>query len=107
LAGGDVDADDLVHQNLGVPVLAQDGADGLGDVSRREHGKGYLVEQRLKGMMVSAVYHGDVYREMGQAVGGVNSGKAATDDYHAGAAGGRFLVFSGFGEFAQFVRLSA
>jgi hypothetical protein len=58
-------------------------------------------------MVIAAVYDSNVHRQTGQAVGGVNAGKAATDYDRAGAAKGRFFVLSGFGEFAQFVRLSA
>ena len=57
--------------------------------------------------MVAAVDDGEVHRQTGQAVGGVNAGKAATDDYYARAARECLFDLSGFGEFAQFVRLTA
>ena len=87
----DVDADDLVHEHLGVLLVAQDGADGLGDVGRREHGQGHLVEERLKDVVVAAVDDRDVDGEPCEAVGGVDAGKAAADNDHAGAAGPEWL----------------
>ena len=48
LPRGDVDGDHLIHEHLSVALVAQNGADGLGDVGRREHGQRHLVEQRLK-----------------------------------------------------------
>ena len=99
LAGGDVDAHNLVHQDLGIPVLAQDGADGLGNVGRREDGEGDLVEERLKGVVVAAVYDGNVYRKVGQSVGGMDAGKAAAYDDDAGAGVER--LFKRFGQFTQ------
>jgi hypothetical protein len=59
----------------------------LGNVSRGEHGEGHLVEERLKSIVVAAVDYRDVDREPCKAVGGVDAGKAAADDNHAGAAG--------------------
>ena len=56
--------------------MAQDGADGLGDVGRRKHGQRHLVEQRLKGVVVAAVDYGDVDRQVREAFGGVKAGKA-------------------------------
>ena len=45
----------FIHQHLGVGLMAQDGADGLGDVGGREHGQRHLVKQRLKRLMIAAV----------------------------------------------------
>ena len=87
LARVGVDADDLVHEHLGVLLAAQNGADGLGDVRRGEHGEGYLVKQRLKGVVVAAVNYRYVDGEPCKAVSGVDAGKATADDNHAGAAG--------------------
>ncbi len=77
--------------------LAQDGADGLGDVGRGEDGEGHLVEQRLKGVVVAAVDEGDVDGQLGQAFGGVDAGKTAADDDDARACG-RLLSLGGDGQ---------
>ncbi len=76
----EVEADGLVHEDFGVGVVAQDGADGRGDIGRREHGETHLVEQRLEGEVIAAVDHGDVDGQIGQRFGGVGSGEARTDD---------------------------
>ncbi len=76
LPRGGVDADDFVHQHLGVALVAQDGADGLGNVGRRQHGQRHLVEQRLKGVMIAAVDHGDIDGQAREAFGCVQAGKA-------------------------------
>ena len=60
LAGLHVDAGYLIHQHLGVVVLAQDGADGLRNVGGRQHRQSDLVKQRLKCVVIAAVDEGDV-----------------------------------------------
>ena len=99
-----VDAHYLVHQHLGILLAAQDGADGLGDVGRREHSQRHLVKQRLEGVMVAPIYHGYVHRQTGQSFGRVKAGKASADDHHAGTASLRWFERSG--QFAHGVRLS-
>ena len=79
-AGSGVDGDDFFHKYLGIRVLAHDGADGLGDLGRREHGERHLVEQRLEGMVITAVDHGYVHRQLAQGHGCVDAGESASDD---------------------------
>ena len=43
-----IDVDDFVHEHFGVPLVAQDGANRLSDIGRRQHRKRDLVEQGLK-----------------------------------------------------------
>jgi len=50
-------------------------------------GQRHLVEKRLKSVVVAAVYDRDVDGQTGQSIGGVDAGKAATDNDYAGAAG--------------------
>jgi len=104
LAGRDVDGDDLVHEHLGVGLAAEDGADGLGNVGRRQYGEGNLVKQGLKGVVVAAVDYGDVDRQAGKAPGCVEAGKATADDDHAGTAEQRLL--KRFGQLAHVMRLT-
>ena len=107
-AGGEADlacgcsrcAVDLVHEDFSVGLVAEDGADGLGDVGRRKHGQCDLVEQGLEGVVVAAVDEGDVDGQMGQGLGGVEAGKAAAYDNDAGAAGRRWGLW-GSGGIAQ------
>jgi hypothetical protein len=67
-------------------MAAQDGADGLGDIRRGEHGESYLVEERLKSVVVAAVDYRDVDGKACEAVGSVDACKAAAYDNDAGAA---------------------
>ena len=55
---GNVDADHLVHEHLSVALMAQDGADGLGNVGGREHGQRHLIKQRLKEIMIAPIDQG-------------------------------------------------
>ena len=90
-----VDAGDLVHEHLGVLLAAQDGADGLCDVGRREDGECDLVKERLEDVMVAAIHQRYVHRQPGKATGCVNAGKAAADDDNAGSVGERLFKRSG------------
>ena len=56
-----VDPVHFIHQDFGIGLVAQDAADGLGDVGRRKDSQSHLVEQRLKSMMVAAIYDGHIY----------------------------------------------
>ena len=96
MAGGNVDRHDLVHQDLRVGVLAEDGANGLGDVGRGEDGERDLVEERLKDVVVAAVHDRYVDGEFGQAFCRIDAGKAAADDDDA-----RTDVSERFGESGQ------
>jgi hypothetical protein len=69
--------------------MAQNAADGLGDVGRRKHGKRDLIKQWLKDVMVAAVDEGDVDREVSEPFGCVEPGESATDDDDARTAGRR------------------
>ena len=60
--------------------LAQDGADGLGDLRRRQAGRRHLVEQRLEEMVVAPVDHGDVGIGAGEAMRGAQAAEAGADD---------------------------
>ena len=106
LPRGDVDADDLIHQHFGVALVAQDGADGLGDVGRRKHRERHLVEQRLKQMMIAPVDHGDIDRQVRQARGRVEAGEASTDDRPRGGGAALLLVVWRFGQARPIVTLS-
>ncbi len=99
-----VNADYLVHEHLGVLLVAQNCADGLSDVGRREDREGDLIEERLEGVMVAAVHEGYVHGQAGKASGCMNACKAAADDDYAGTVGERLLKRSG--QFAQIVNLS-
>ena len=73
--------------------MAQDGADGLGDVGRRKHGQRHLVEQRLKSVVVAAVDDSDVDGQMREPLGRVQAGESAADDDDAGPASFCILGF--------------
>ena len=51
----DVDADHLIHEHLSVALMAQNGADGLGNIGGREHSQRHLIKQRLKEIVIAPV----------------------------------------------------
>ncbi len=106
LPSNHVDADHLIHQDFSVVVMAQDGADGLGDVGRRQHRERHLIEKRLKEVMIAAVDQGHVDGQVREALGRVEAGKASADDDHAGTAR-RLLVLWRFGQFAHYLNRCA
>ncbi len=57
-------------------------AEGRGDFSGGEDGKGDLVEQRLEGVVVFAVDQRDVDRLIREAFGGVETAETASDNDH-------------------------
>ena len=55
--GGGIDARHFAEHDLYRLLAAEDAADGLGDVGRRQRRRRDLVEQRLEQMMVVTVDH--------------------------------------------------
>jgi hypothetical protein len=96
-----VDVQRLVHHHLRVAGAAEDAADGLRDVSRRKHSQRHLVQQRLKGMVVGAVDHGDVNGQLAQPLRRGDAGESSADDDDARA--GAFRVHA-FGQGRHFCR---
>ncbi len=64
-------------------MMAQNGADGSGDLTGRETGRGHLVEQRLEGVMIFPVDDRDAYRRAGQRLGRVQATEAGAHNYDA------------------------
>ncbi len=94
-----VDADHVVHQNFGVGLLAQDGADGLGDIGRGQDGERHLIEQGLERVMIAPIDDGHIHRELGESDGCVKATKAAAYDDYTRPPARRLL--QRFGQFAQ------
>ena len=84
----EVEGDGFVHEDFGVGVVAQDGADGRSDLGRRKNRQRHLIEERLEREVIAAVDHSDVHRQLRQRFGGVGSGKACAEDHDARAAMG-------------------
>ena len=78
--GGEVEADDLVHEDAGVALAAEQGAERRGDVGRRQAAGRHLVEQRLEQVEVAPVDERDFDRDLAQRLGGVKAAEAAADD---------------------------
>ncbi len=91
-ARSSVEADDLVHQDFGVAVVAQDGADRLRDVSGREDRERNLIEQRLKGVVVLAVDDRDINGKLAEMPGRVDAAEPCADDHNSRASAGRAAV---------------
>jgi hypothetical protein len=80
----EVDVDDLGHHDPDVRLFAEDAADRLGDVRRREDRRRHLVEQRLEQVVVVTVDDDHLDRLLGQRLGRLQPGEAAADDDHLG-----------------------
>ncbi len=80
-----VDVDRLPEQHGRVALLAEDRAQGLRDLARRQGARGDLVEHRLEQVMVPPIDQGDVDEVAGLAevLGGIQAGETAADDDHA------------------------
>ena len=81
--------------------MAQDGADGLGDVGGREHGQRHLIKQRLKEVVIAPVDQRHIDGQVRETFGRVETGEASADDDYAGTARRRLLVIGRIGEFTQ------
>ncbi len=79
----EVEARHLGHEHFDILVTAQDGADGSGNLAGGKTGGGYLIEQRLEGVMIFPVDHGDAHGRAGQRLGCVQAAEAGADDHHA------------------------
>ena len=55
-----IDVDDAIHEDGRVLLVPEDVADGCGDLSRRQAGGRYLIEQRLEEMIVAAIDDGHI-----------------------------------------------
>jgi hypothetical protein len=83
-----VDAQDLAQQDALVGRAAQDGADRLRDLRRREARGRDLVKQRLEQVIVAPIDDSDVGDGAGQSMRGTQSTEASADDDDAGAGHG-------------------
>ena len=86
---GLVDADHLAHHHVDVRVAAEDLADRLGDLGRRQGGSADLVEQRNEQVVVVAVDHGDADVGAAQLPGAGEAAEASADDDDVVIAGDR------------------
>ena len=77
-----IEAGHLIHQHLGVGLAAQDGADGLRDVCRGQHGERNLVKQRLKSVVVMLIQHQYIHRFIFKSACHLEAAKAAANYYN-------------------------
>ena len=76
----DVKAEHLAEQHFDVFMLGENFADRRGDFRRRQSRGRYLVEQRLKGVVVLAVHQRDLDGQSGPATWRPQTTEAASDD---------------------------
>ena len=79
----EVEAHGLIHQHLDVGMVAQDGANGLSDVRRREYSQRNLVQQRLKRVVVLAIDQRHIHRQVGEPHCRVDASESTADHDHA------------------------
>ncbi len=77
----DVDRRHIGQDHGDVGLMTKDPANGRGDVSRAERGRGDLVEQRLEQVMIGTVDDLDPHGRTPQAVSGGQAAEARTDDH--------------------------
>ena len=80
LAPVEVEADDFAHEDAGVALPAQQGAERRGDVGRRQAAGRHLIEQRLKEVEVAPVDQRHLDGGLAQGLGGVEAAEAAAHD---------------------------
>ena len=100
LAGDRVDPRRLAQQDRGVALLAEDRAQRLRDLARRQGARRHLVEQRLEQVVVPPVdqRHGHPVARLAQLPGRVQAAEpAAHDDDAVRADGGRGIGREGRG----------
>src|SRR5947199_6131590 len=78
-----VHAGDIAHNHHRVFVLPQNSADWRTHLGWREHRRRYLIEERLKNMMVRSVDENDFDRRFTKGFGRSETTKTATDDHHS------------------------
>lgn len=94
----EVDGIDFAEDVGDVFLVAEDFADGRGDVRGAEGGGGHLIEQRLEEVVVAAVDESDAGGRVFEGLGGGDAAEAAADDddaffprlwyrFHGGEAG--------------------
>ena len=98
----DVDAGYFVHQDFGVGLAAQDGANRLSDARRREDGERDLVKKWLKGMVVATVDNGYVDWCFGQRFCGMYATKSCADNHDMGSVWRGSRLNLGRERFCQF-----
>ncbi len=81
-----VDGHHFAQPHFHIALVAEDVAQGCGDIRGGQAGSGHLVQQRLEQVMVAAVDQGDAYALAGQGTGGPEAGKTAADNNQVGNA---------------------
>ena len=77
-----IDALDFVHEHGDIAVIAQDMANGCGDLSRRQCRGGHLVEQGLEQVIVATIDERDIDSLTGECFGSTQAAEAGTNDHH-------------------------
>ena len=79
--------------------MAQNGADRLRDVCRRQNRQGHLIEQRLKKVVVAAIDQRYIYRQFGQPFGRMDACKTPSNNDHTRTGNSRL---SAVGRFSRY-----
>jgi hypothetical protein len=79
-----IEAGNLGHEDFHVLIGAKNRTNRRGNLRWRKTGGGYLVEKRLKCVMVLSIDDGDLYGGFGQSARGVQASESRANDYHSG-----------------------
>jgi hypothetical protein len=90
--GANVDARNLGHQNLALPLVREDRSHRPGDIGRRQRAGGDLVEQRLKAVMVHPIDERDANRRPRHRLCGLEPAETRANNDNAGRFGDRFAA---------------
>jgi len=78
----DVDARDVGEQHGRIPLCAQQVSDRRRDVARAERRRRYLIEERLKRVVIVSIDHSDVDGGARERPRSGKPAESASDDHH-------------------------
>jgi hypothetical protein len=81
-----VDREDLRQEDVGVPLVAEDRANRVRDVGRRQGSGGHLVKQGLEQVVVASIDHGHPHWRVPQGQSGLEAPEAGPEDHDVGRA---------------------
>jgi hypothetical protein len=79
----EIEAYNFVHNYFDILAAAKNPADGRGNFSGRNSGRGDLIKERLKCVVVPAIDEGDSHRQLREIAGCLEPTKSGANHYYA------------------------